>query len=342
MEKRNQYLDFVKGILIFLMLLGHMIQYGSGEAYLVEEFYWENWAFKAIYSFHMPLFIAISGYLTYFSFQKGSPFTALQKRSKKLFPPIVSWVPIVMLLAFAVNGQPFTIRGLARTFLSGFWFLWAVLLCTAGMAVAESLPKRFRSMFYVIAAILILFIPDIVFISYHKFMFPYFVAGYYFAKSGKNIGDRLLLKAGIASGIWIILLLFFNKDTYIYTTGISILPGYSTYPFLQQLGIVVYRYLIGFVGCVAVSLLLFAVWRKINKCASGVILTEVLWLGKHSLAIYILSTYLYVYLVPAITKNAFPNIVISLLATVLMAAVCAGLAVVISKCKFLSKVLIGE
>ena len=33
-KKRNPYLDIIKAILILLVLIGHSIQYGSGENYL--------------------------------------------------------------------------------------------------------------------------------------------------------------------------------------------------------------------------------------------------------------------------------------------------------------------
>lgn len=340
MNKRNGYIDFVKGLLIFLVLFGHMIQYGSGETYLAEGLYWENWPMKVIYSFHMPLFVAISGFLTYRGFQKATPFAALLKRCKKLLLPIATWVPIVMLLAFLFDGQPFSVKGVIRTFLTDFWFLWSVLFCTAGLAVAESLPRRYRPVFYVAAAILILFSPDVIWSNAHKFMFPFFAAGYYFAKSEKNIQNRRLLKAGIATALWVVLLLFYNKNTYIYTTGISLIGGNTLLP---QIGIVVYRYMVGFAGCLAVLFLLSAIWRKAGEnVRGGGTVRAILWLGKHSLAMYILSTYLYVYAVPRIIPNAKPSIILNLIGTVLITVMLAGLTMIVNKCKPLSKALIGE
>lgn len=63
MKQRNVYGDCTKGILIFLVILGHCIQYGSGATYLNKELFWENKIFQWVYSFHMPLFALISGYL---------------------------------------------------------------------------------------------------------------------------------------------------------------------------------------------------------------------------------------------------------------------------------------
>ena len=50
---RNKNIDLIKGILVLLVIIGHVLK-GSLS---------ENLARYIIYSFHMPLFIAIAGYL---------------------------------------------------------------------------------------------------------------------------------------------------------------------------------------------------------------------------------------------------------------------------------------
>ena len=57
--KRLLWLDSLKGWLILLVVLGHAIQYsmvGSCE---------DNHLWNIIYSFHMPAFMAVSGYVAY-------------------------------------------------------------------------------------------------------------------------------------------------------------------------------------------------------------------------------------------------------------------------------------
>lgn len=56
--ERNEKLDNLKGIAIFLVVWGHSLQYlNNGEF----DFF-ENSLFQVIYSFHMPLFMVISGF----------------------------------------------------------------------------------------------------------------------------------------------------------------------------------------------------------------------------------------------------------------------------------------
>jgi fucose 4-O-acetylase-like acetyltransferase len=50
--KRNETLDALKGVLILLVILGHILHGGTLTSYIED----------AIYSFHMPLFLGISGY----------------------------------------------------------------------------------------------------------------------------------------------------------------------------------------------------------------------------------------------------------------------------------------
>lgn len=81
MQKRLFYLDVMKGILIILVILGHSIQDTISD-------YQNNFLFRFIYSFHMPLFFAISGYLT---FKNKYDKTLLKKRALQLLVPFGVW-----------------------------------------------------------------------------------------------------------------------------------------------------------------------------------------------------------------------------------------------------------
>jgi len=57
---RDNRLDVMKGILILLVVLGHVIQRNIVN-------YEDNFIFRIIYSFHMPMFMFISGYIASFT-----------------------------------------------------------------------------------------------------------------------------------------------------------------------------------------------------------------------------------------------------------------------------------
>ena len=85
LKKQSDFINLLRGIAIFLMLWGHCIQYCCGEQF---DFF-ENDLFKAIYSFHMPLFMTISGYLFFFSASKRELAELVPYKVKSLLYPIL-------------------------------------------------------------------------------------------------------------------------------------------------------------------------------------------------------------------------------------------------------------
>ena len=77
MERRKD-LDFAKGIGIILMVLGHCYSAGNGE--LIRTWF---------YSFHMPLFMLVSGYLFSYSFRKRNLADLLEHRLRSMLHPII-------------------------------------------------------------------------------------------------------------------------------------------------------------------------------------------------------------------------------------------------------------
>lgn len=112
------------------------------------------------------------------------------------------------------------------------------------------------------------------------FLYPFIVIGFLCSKkniSTLNIGNW----KWISVPIWIILLVFFSKDCYIYTTGISIWK--SEIDTWRHLIINCYRYVIGFAGSISVILFSSVISKSITKVNK---FTE---FGKYSMQIYILQ-----------------------------------------------------
>ena len=55
-KARLSYLELIKGLIIILVIIGHAIQFSLPDYEL-------NFAFSFIYSFYMPLFFFVSGFL---------------------------------------------------------------------------------------------------------------------------------------------------------------------------------------------------------------------------------------------------------------------------------------
>ena len=63
--KRIAYIDFLKAFAIATVLLGHSVEQLSGDAF------WDHPIWSFLYSFHMPLFMFVSGLFFKSSLRKG-------------------------------------------------------------------------------------------------------------------------------------------------------------------------------------------------------------------------------------------------------------------------------
>ena len=128
-KKRDISLDMLKGILILLVVLGHSIA-DTWE----EHNFLKKSMFELIYSFHMPLFIMVSGYFFY-SCLKYDFWDLLLKKAKRLMLPWGTYSIITVLVFFTSKSYSFSGGGniamtaleIYRIFMS-LWFLPCVFV----------------------------------------------------------------------------------------------------------------------------------------------------------------------------------------------------------------------
>lgn len=346
---KNRYIDFLKGVAIVCVIYGHCLQYGSGTAFLEQELYWDNVVMKAIYRFHMPLFIAISGYLFCFSLRKHGARDCICRRVKSFLPICVTWA-FVLLAHDIVTGSHFniahTITRLGRYVLTDFWFLWAVMICTFCVSIIEDPLRKKWGVRAMIVSYTILFIsffitPDLLWLNAYKFMLPFFLGGFYYSRSGKRWFDNS--KVGlIATFLWIVLILFYSKSTYIYTTGITLIGKQSG---AEQIAVDMYRYIIGISGIISVVFWTKILYRKVCDSSRKLMasMREVFEkLGRDSLIYYILSTYLFAWVMPSVTAKFQLNYILVLVETTIVMFLCFMIKIILSKCGKASRFIIGK
>ncbi len=135
---RLKYLDVAKGIGILLVIIGHCIPDASAPAGISEP----NFAiiFSVIYSFHMPLFFFISGFLARPALNR---LELLRKRARRLLVPYffvgLSYLPFKLLLARFANA-PYDVENLWKIFFGvnpdgELWFLYALFLAAAVLII---------------------------------------------------------------------------------------------------------------------------------------------------------------------------------------------------------------
>ena len=227
---RNKKIDFIKAFAIITVIVGHSIQFGSGPDY----FYFGNPVFRFIYSFHMPLFMLISGYLFYNSLIRHSFRKCIVSRFTSLFIPIIMW-NIFPFIVYIRHDRPNTLVALIHAYLSTMminsWFLWALFYCSFAVLFVNRYFKD-NIIIYIIGLLLTFVIPDFYNLYLYKFVYPYFIIGYFYHKHSdrfKNLFSAVPhinhIFTAVFTILFSVLLYFYNYDSYIYTTRYTLIGG---------------------------------------------------------------------------------------------------------------------
>ena len=343
-RQREPLIDIIKGIAILLVLVGHVIQFASGVDYQKTGAFYDNVLFKVIYGFHMPLFMIVSGYLYQHSVTHKAPLKVIWSKVRILLVPIFSFAFIVWLIRF--NPQ-YTFIDQIRNYLSvtrfTLWFLWALFYSSIGVLVGHYLFKD--NIFVWLLLILASFLtPDRWFSEMYKYTFPCFLFGYY-ARKFEWIAflKAHLLPVFITSSIvYIISLVFYRGDCYVYMSGCNILTAEGIS--FTQLGLNVFRIIVGIIGSIAFISLLMLV---INPFKEGKVHKELARIGVSTMGIYCFQDYYFQHfdkwfssgLVPLSSWGAIQ--VNRLLCLVLAFVVSYGLTWIVRRIKVLDILLLG-
>lgn len=300
MKKHFLYIDNLKGIAILLVVLGHCIQE------LVPN-YDDNVFFKAIYSFHMPLFFIISGYLTY---RKEYVFsTVIKKRAYQLLLPYFIWGGVNLICDNHGIMSLFTNIG------SNLWFLWTlffIILLTLCVDIVLK-ENKIKLISFILLSIALLVIgkisPNILGIKHICVQFRWFLLGFFASKYNLNryLNQKYMILLFIA---WMLMLPLWHRNT--------IQIGTHT---LNSIETLLFHTMSSFFACYAVwSLFILHMDRK----------SFLRYFGSASLGIYTIHLYL-VLLIHQTTITTF----------ILAAPLSLLIVELIRKSKYL-KPLIGE
>ena len=129
-KQRMLWVDNLKFFLIYLVVLGHCIQY-------TDEAYKENFMFYLIYSFHMPLFMLVSGFVSY---RKEVSWGVIRRRFKQLMIPFLVYTVLASIIKFDISVLFNTIIRPE----SGLWFLWALLFIVCFNTFASKIAQSLK------------------------------------------------------------------------------------------------------------------------------------------------------------------------------------------------------
>ena len=225
---RIKNIDFTKGILIILVIIGHFLQ-GTLSSSLPR---------YIIYSFHMPLFIGISGFL--FSTPHLKQISLGKILSKYLFRIIVPWLIAVVTYIFIVNGNVFKLDNqnfiLIYSFITPYFHLWFIPGYLSWVLLTWSLKKIsmsdrslvvfgivISSLFYVLKENPNWFlhikylgrILEIILFTFRPYFFVFFVLGVYLKSNPIHIKLKTHLFYNLA-GIIAIVVLFYYPNPFVF------------------------------------------------------------------------------------------------------------------------------
>jgi len=178
--QRDLLFDFVKGVLIFLVVWGHVIQTG------------DSVIFHVIYSFHMPLFIFVCGYFAVHTLRKGV-LDVGEKVLTRLIIPALCWSAVAFLINY-LKGYERGLGSMVMDSLRDVWFLYCVaLLYAVGCMVFKA--GRWK---YAVALLLsalgymVYHAPGVVYIEYFQPIrqWPLFVMGVAYYEYKKKLESR--------------------------------------------------------------------------------------------------------------------------------------------------------
>lgn len=276
MKTRDIRFDYMKGWLIILVILGHSVL-------KFEDSFVSKVLFEAIYSFHMPLFVFLSGYF-FFNKKKSNSKELIFKQTKRLLLPVLSWLVVTtgFLLIFNIDilTEKCNIKGIYH-YVTSAWFLYCIFFCS----ILANVLYRMNSKFLWIGIFLFLFLgyfffPLDVFFKHQQvaFQFPFFIAGIAYRsyrQERKNTKQNLFILA-VAAVAWTVLL-------YVYIFYKGVFSDYIDF---------FYKMIFGGIG-VFLFFNVFSYIPKINFLSRGV--AE---LGVASLGIYLIHGRIYLYVFP--------------------------------------------
>lgn len=193
-KKRIEYLDQLKAIAIIFVVIGHSIENNTLESSQSPLFSW-------IYSFHMPLFMFISGYVA-FKTMRINTFTEffpyIKGRALTLLVPYFMWSVVIKNFFFVSKMNTNILKEivLAATTWNVYWFLFVLFVLTIIYTIFFIISKKINTnnniiielLIFIVTTLLLVVIKmlhiftPVVDINTYLLYFFYFFTGHFVAK----------------------------------------------------------------------------------------------------------------------------------------------------------------
>lgn len=172
-NQRIAFWDVAKFVAIFLVVWGHSLQNLTSD-----DHYWlTDGVSQVIISFHMPLFMLISGYFAYNSLARS--FTGVMiNKFRQLVIPSLSWFLIISAITM-VASRNFSFERISEvitSLLSSYWFLKSLFMCYLITMLGALLAHKWQWLLLPYFAIIVILREQLNYVSTIS-MLPFFLAG---------------------------------------------------------------------------------------------------------------------------------------------------------------------
>lgn len=264
---------------MILVVWGHCLQNLT-----TDSDYWTNdRVSEIIISFHMPLFMMISGYFACSSLQR--PFVAvIKKKVLQLLLPSIIWGLFVGFLAMFLHRDFSTARlaYLAENTLYSYWFLKSLFMCYLIMMTGELVCRKWRGWGQTIFITLLLLAAESLNYSSTISMLPFFYTGLLLKKHDNVVFVNQNLYLIVSACVYTICMIIWRSGDY----------NLYLHPFVWDMGgvfSILVRSVTGISGSLVVIFLIRYLYQKI---ALTKIWNPLGYVGTRTLGIYLLQVIL--------------------------------------------------
>lgn len=292
----------------------------------------------------MPLFMLISGYLFYNSNQKPFNIMVLDKL-KNIGIPLCAFVFVLYLMSVIdPDSRNRTIAALFIGYLdklrgSSMWFLVSCLYSMLLVGTIEHIFKRnnLASNLILISIVFVHFLfPDDFILATHKFVYPFFLIGYWMKQFGigiENIKPNKYILITVAI-LTIIIVYFYDASKSIYVSGYAIYWRGA----VEQIQNSLFRFLSAcIVSILTVSFVNDLKWKTSIK-------KVLILLGKNTLGIYGFQTVFFVILMKLfkiLNINIPPNPLTPIIFCITITLLCYIAIKIVKENQLLSCIFLG-
>lgn len=335
MQNRIIYIDAIKAVLMFLVIWGHVIQYTNIKEHL------DNDIAAFIYSFHMPMFMMLSG-LFYRKQLKYNFSQMLRKSTFRLLIPATIITLFLFLMVYIHKPRGFE-ESISLLYYCRPWFVTTLFFCNVTTFLVYQFIHKIGSSFLFTFIILCL-IPDIS--SRLLFMYPFFVLGYYINSSylEKYLSNAQWGGVIVIAFVLCIALKMNTSDITIYSNPYVLWSIKDGVHIDSTLIIAIKRFIIGFIGSVAMYYLLRKFFCGIGQNIGKSHIVQ--YIGKQTLGLYLFQIAFFTIYMGV--KNDFcENLTygkdwLAFILSIVLLIILLVIIKIIRKSKFAKMLLLGE